>query len=175
VSTRRFETMPATAGPAPARQPDQTQAWRLGPPTPRDATADGHRRLDPTGALLLRLQRQYGNHYVQRVVALGRPGGPASGVPVPQPKLALGPPRDRYEREADQVARQVAARSAQDGWGRPAGRGREEDTATRPPDIQRLHGSPAGAVDATVERGVGQARGASTPWCSRPMEYRSGE
>jgi hypothetical protein len=161
MSGRRFETAtgPATAGPDPARQAGQTRAWRPGPPPPGGATADGHRRLDPAGALLLRLQREYGNRYVQRVVALGRQGGPASGIPVPQAKLALGPPRDRYEREADQVARRVVARSAEDGPGPWVGTGRADEPAARPPDIQLLHGSPAGVVDATVERDVGKARG----------------
>ena len=172
MSSRRFETAPAMAGAAPARhpghtpawQPDQTQAWRRGPPASGGATVDGHQRLDLAGALLLRLQRERGNRYVQRVVALGRQGGPASGVGVPRAKLALGPPRDRYEREADQVARRVAGRPVQDAPERQDGQERSDGLdhlgeAGWPSGIQRLHGGPAGAVDATVERDVGKARG----------------
>ncbi|MCH8063944.1 MAG: hypothetical protein IH861_15735, partial [Chloroflexi bacterium] len=49
------------------------------------------------------LQRDYGNHYVQRLVDhIAR--GQAEGV---QTKLEVGPAGDKYEREADSVAKQV--------------------------------------------------------------------
>jgi hypothetical protein len=100
-------------------------------------------RLDRGGAMLLQLQRRYGNRHVQQVVAHARQGGRA---PVVQPKLALGPPADRYEREADRVARQVVEAPPSD----PAGPSGAAVTG-----IQRLHGDTGGGtVDPAVERAV---------------------
>src|SRR4051794_30304446 len=45
-----------------------------------------------SAAPLLQLQRQYGNRHVQTLI---------------QPKLAVTPPDDQYEQEADRVAGQV--------------------------------------------------------------------
>jgi hypothetical protein len=113
--------------------------------------------------LLLQLQRQYGNRHVQRVVALSRSSGTAGDAPALQAKLALGPPGDRYEREADRVARWVVGQAGRDRWGQ------QEGTAC-PAGIQRLHGSSGGGVDATVERAVGQARGDGQ---ALPSRFRS--
>lgn len=61
--------------------------------------------------MLLRLQGQRGNRYVQQVVrsaaqtVLAAPGRSAV-----QPKLLVGPAGDRYEQEADRMARQVIGR-----------------------------------------------------------------
>jgi hypothetical protein len=134
------------------------------------ALRQGGGPLDRAGPLLLALQRQYGNRYVQRVVADasrdGREGPvPAGWRPLVQAKLLLGPPRDRYEREADRVARRVAGRSVpdapecQDGQERGNGWDDLHEAAGRPYGIQRLHDGRGGAVDTTVERAVGQAPG----------------
>ncbi len=54
---------------------------------------------------ILRLQRLYGNRAVARLLASAASNTPLS-TPV-QPKLRVGPARDPYEQEADQVAEQV--------------------------------------------------------------------
>ncbi|MGI0484856.1 eCIS core domain-containing protein [Pantanalinema rosaneae CENA516] len=63
------------------------------------------------GTTLLQMQRQYGNQYVQRVVALsqaeeGKPAlTPAHSPRLPiQAKLTVSHPNDPYEQEADHVA-----------------------------------------------------------------------
>ena len=61
--------------------------------------------LGRAGGLVLDLQRTRGNRHVQRVVQAARGTAPAV-----QAKLTVGPPGDRYEREADRVAREVSGR-----------------------------------------------------------------
>jgi hypothetical protein len=104
-------------------------------------------RLSRAGASLLQLQRSYGNRHVQQVVECATP------APVIQTKLVLGPADDRYEREADRVARQVAS-----GAGGPA-----LDAASRTPAIQSLANAQGGAVDADVQQAIQQARGGGQP------------
>src|SRR3954468_22232912 len=104
-------------------------------------------RLSRAGASLLQLQRSYGNRHVQQVVEC------ATLAPVIQTKLVLGPADDRYEREADRVARQVAS-----GAGGPA-----LDAASRTPAIQSLANAQGGAVDADVQQAIQQAGGGGQP------------
>ena len=63
---------------------------------------------------LLHLQQQYGNHYVQRVMALARQGESEAEVTPEveaaiqcQPKLKISASNDKYEQEADRLAAQV--------------------------------------------------------------------
>jgi Domain of unknown function (DUF4157) len=109
-------------------------------------------RLARAGAALLQLQRQYGNRHVQQVVAQSRGGGTAGGAPALQAKLALGPPSDRYEREADRVARQAAGHTGRDRW-------EPQEGSARPARVQRRRGTGTGSVDPGLERAVSQARG----------------
>jgi hypothetical protein len=68
-----------------------------------------------TPADVMALQRSMGNQAVQRILAgrvqprkpLTPVGGPPSGGQIVQPKLAVGPASDKYEQEADRVAKQV--------------------------------------------------------------------
>ncbi|MFN6571258.1 DUF4157 domain-containing protein [Dendronalium sp. ChiSLP03b] len=65
--------------------------------------------------LLLQLQQQYGNPYVNQVLQLAREmGGKTSANPTEQPlvqtKLTIGAAGDKYEQEADRTARQVVQR-----------------------------------------------------------------
>ena len=63
----------------------------------------------PMGSFLLAVQRRYGNQFAQRLVqppSGQRPPGPVPGV---QPMLRLGSPGDRFERQADLVARWVTS------------------------------------------------------------------
>ena len=62
--------------------------------------------------LLLQLQRQYGNGYVNQVVQLARHKGgqtvtASTKKPVVQAKLTVNPAGDKYEQEADRVADNV--------------------------------------------------------------------
>jgi hypothetical protein len=99
------------------------------------------------GSALLRLQRDYGNRYVQRVVDQART------APVSQAGLLSGPADDRYEREADRVAQAVVG-GATPMVNRAAG---------RLPAIQRLSGSAGGPMDAGVQQAIQGARGSGQP------------
>jgi hypothetical protein len=116
-------------------------------------------RLARAGPALLQVQRQYGNRYVQQVVRQlhqSRPADP-TGVPVLQPKLVLGPAHDRSEREADQVARQVA--------GQPVPRRRAElqGGGAPSPGLERARGAAGGALDAGTQQAVRQAAASGQP------------
>jgi hypothetical protein len=66
------------------------------------------RQLPANTNLLIHLQRQYGNRYVNQVVTQAqRQDSEASQQPPLQTKLTIGPAGDKYEREADQVASEV--------------------------------------------------------------------
>ena len=61
--------------------------------------------------LLLHLQRQYGNSYVNQVVNQAQHNGSTSSQQPPvQTKLTIGPVGDKYEREADRTATEVVQR-----------------------------------------------------------------
>ncbi|MEH1969380.1 eCIS core domain-containing protein [Nostoc sp.] len=61
--------------------------------------------------LLLHLQRQYGNSYVNQVVKQAQHNSSASTQQAPiQTKLTIGPVGDKYEREADRTAAAVVHR-----------------------------------------------------------------
>ncbi|WGV28008.1 eCIS core domain-containing protein [Halotia branconii] len=65
--------------------------------------------------LLLQLQQQYGNPYVNQVLQLAREMGGETSVtsteqPLVQTKLTIGAAGDKYEQEADRTARQVVQR-----------------------------------------------------------------
>jgi hypothetical protein len=122
MSTRRFdltalpESRVAAARQAalPELRSAELRAAEPGAAEPVQAAALrrlGDGRLSRVGGALLRLQREHGNRYVQRVLghARGRAGQVAQSPAVPgvQTKLVVGPAGDRYEREADQVAETV--------------------------------------------------------------------
>jgi len=100
------------------------------------------RQLVPHDVLLL--QRMMGNHAVNRLLT----ASPTSPAPV-QRALAVGPAQDRYEQEADAVARQVATASPLQ---------RIPATAT-PPKI----GLEGGAVDHKLARKIDQAKQGGSP------------
>jgi hypothetical protein len=145
---------PGTAGPASL----QATAAAL-------ARASGG-RLTRAGSALQDLQHRYGNHYVQRLVGLT--GTAAGAVPVsdlPSTPVA-GPAGDRLEREADQLARQIAGRQ-------PAPRG-----PVGPPAATAHPGSTGyAAVAAGVSRAIARDRsgGRGLPAAVRPtMEQAFG-
>lgn len=100
---------------------------------------------------LLALQHAVGNQVVQRMLARDHPV---------QPKLTVGPVRDRYEAEADRVAtlvsRQVVHRSAVPGELEQAD---GAQLARKILPIQRFVGDQGGPVNKQIEGKIAQARG----------------
>jgi hypothetical protein len=159
MSRREFDLFPAArTGPAPVH--------RVGAPVSVSAPARSRAATLPggnsgslaavlglsgggwlAGSALLRLQRDYGNRYVQRVVDQART------APVSQAGLLSGPADDRYEREADRVAQAVTG-GATPTVNRAAG---------RLPAIQRLGGSAGEPMDAGVQQAIQRARGSGQP------------
>ncbi len=109
--------------------------------------------------LLLQLQRQHGNRYVQQVVQAGQ-----QNQPVIQTKLTLGAVGDKYEQEADRVAKQVV-NSISSTNQEPVQRMKPEDEelAQMKPDIQRMAVGEATEVDPSVEDAIQRGRGRGQP------------
>jgi hypothetical protein len=131
-----------TAGiPAPGRATEpRTQARAL-------ALASGG-RLARAGQALLQLRRQHGNRHVQQVVE--HAFRTATAAPLIQTKLMVGAAGDRYEREADRVAEEVARGRSR----RTAGQNASSDGLV----VQRSARAKGGAVDPEVQQGIQQAR-----------------
>ncbi|MBW4631806.1 MAG: DUF4157 domain-containing protein [Iphinoe sp. HA4291-MV1] len=124
--------------------------------------------------VLLQLQRQYGNRYVQQVVQQARQTE-RSKI---QAKLSLGAVGDRYEQEADRVAKKVVSNISSASQ-QPVQRmePEEEEKAQMKPDIQRMATSDATTVDSSIEDGIQQARGSGVPLANNirePMEQAFG-
>ena len=106
-------------------------------------------------AIIRQLQRDYGNGAVQRwgkVVESRRTGAV-------QPKLTVGPAGDRYEREADRVARAVVAflSSARN---KPAPRLQAEDRNIRKKQqVRQRISAEGGVVEREIESAIRHARG----------------
>jgi hypothetical protein len=106
--------------------------------------------------LLLQLQRQYGNHYVQQVVQQAR----QKDKPLIQAKLSLGAVGDQYEQQADQVAKQVVSKISSASISPMQRMETEEDElAQMKPDIQRQPMGEATTIDPNLEQAIQQARG----------------
>jgi len=116
-------------------------------------------RLARADHALLQLQRQYGNRYVQRVVAaFGRAGADVSAI---QRKTVLGPPADRYERAAELTAQQVAGRRPVSGLGGVVGSAPAAEVVA--PRVQTEIGRARGRgkpLPETLRRSMEQAYGA---------------
>jgi len=114
-------------------------------------------RLARAGGLLLQLQREFGNRHVEQVVqhALRAVGPP----PATESSLTLGPAEERYEQQADQVARRLAGSAPPL---RPAGDA-AAGSVLPAPAVQGEHGQVGGAVDAGVQQAIRGARGAGQP------------
>jgi Domain of unknown function (DUF4157) len=103
------------------------------------------------GAGLQDLQRAAGNRAVVEILRVG------------QARLEVGASDDPYEREADQVARQVVE-SLRSGLAGVPGTGREDDDQS----VQRIMrrspvGAAGGALDPETESAISSARGGGTP------------
>ena len=106
-------------------------------------------------ALARQLHQDYGNGTVQRLVKQIEGQG-TSGI---QTRMMVGAAGDRYEREADRVARAVVAFLSVH-RGNPAQRLREENKTLRKKPASRM-GVPAegGMIEGDVERAIRNARG----------------
>lgn len=132
-----------------------------------------NRAPDQSRHVLLQLQRQYGNRYVQQVVQQARQTE-RSKI---QAKLTLGAVSDKYELEADRVAKQVVSNISSASQ-QPVQRMKpEEEQAQMKPDIQRMARGEAATVDSSIEDGIQQARGSGVPLADNirePMEQAFG-
>ncbi len=151
------------------------------------------RKISQRTMIVQRLQRDYGNRYVQRLVNHVRQ---QRGVTV-QTKLTVGPAADKYEQEADRVAKHVMeVTSSPDQEAAQRQDPEEEELLQGKPDLQRqgleeedllqgkpelqqgpeeeepLQGKPevvpqvgieGGDVDAEVDQSVERARGQGRP------------
>ena len=124
--------------------------------------------------LLLQLQRQYGNRYVQQLVQQAR----QQKQPVIQTKLTLGAVGDKYEREADRVAKQVVnSISATNQQPVQKMNQEEEELAQMKPGIQRMATGEATEVETSIETDIQRARGKGHPLAENvrvPMEQAFG-
>ncbi len=121
----------------------------------------GRGLLSPTvyfrqkAAILGKLQQDYGNGAVQRLVkeVESRRAGAV------QTKLTVGPAGDRYEREADRVARAVVAFLASP-RNRPASRMMAEASNVRTRQVvERAVSARGGVVERGIENAIRNARG----------------
>lgn len=104
-------------------------------------------QLARAGRALLHLQTQYGNRYVQQVVGHARQPAGLVPTPVVQAKLVEGRTEDRYEQQADRVARQVAGALTRTGR-----------AAVHVPAVPRARGTAGEAVDPGVAGAIGRSR-----------------
>jgi Domain of unknown function (DUF4157) len=167
MGSRTFDT-------AAVDKPGTIQArhtGRIGAPEVRAAARDGAGGrpgspvLSPTGSFLLGVQRWYGNRFAQRLVQ--PPGGrrPPSPVSVLQPMLRVGSPGDRYERQAELVARKIAGRLPGQG---SAGR----DVGRREP-VEGREAKAAPGLQAPIRHQAGGGRPLAST-AARPMEQAFG-
>lgn len=124
--------------------------------------------------MLLQLQRQYGNSYVQQVVQRAR----QTERPKIHTKLTLGAVGDKYEQEADLVAKQVVGRISSASV-EPIQRmeAEDEELAQMKPDIQRQATSDKTTVEPSIEDAIQQTRGSGQPLAESvrvPMEQAFG-
>ena len=108
--------------------------------------------------IVRRLQRDYGNRYVQRLVNhISRQR--AEGV---QTELTVGPAGDKYEREADQVANAVMGAISSSGPGaaqRRDSQDLDQEELRMKPVAQQQVPLEGGEVDREVENTIQQAKG----------------
>jgi hypothetical protein len=152
----QFANQIGLAGSAnPAVQAVQLQ--RLGTQSPSRA-----------GRAARQLQRAYGNRYMAQVAQQARAG--AGSSPIVQPKLAVTPPNDQYEDEADRVAGQVMRAldtpqpdTYEDEADRPAGQVMRALDASDPDKYEDEADRPAGQVMRKDVSAAAPAAGIAVP------------
>src|SRR5579872_257570 len=110
--------------------------------------------------VLLRLQRTRGNQYVQRFL---QPAAPACVV---QPRLLLGPPGDRHEREADRLAENLAQDVA-GGLGELDGALADGERGLPGPRISQAGTTAGGVLDPAVHQLLVDTGAAGRPLSAR--------
>ena len=93
-----------------AQKPLAPSANGLTPQTIQRAQLDSSRM---TPADVTALQRSVGNAAVSQMLGNGRQGSSSGSSPVVQRKLEVGPVDDRYEREADKIAKTMQGASTE--------------------------------------------------------------
>ena len=112
------------------------------------------------------LQRDYGNQYVQRLVKhISRQRAEAV-----QAKLTVGSAGDKYEQEADRIAKELVASSSPPNSEAVQRQGEEEEELQMKPQLEQRVGAEGGGVDREFEQSIQQARGHGQPL---PDEVRS--
>lgn len=124
-----------------------------------------HTALPAAGQMLISLQHQLGNRYVQHLVAQTRqaPATPSGPLPV-QTKLVLGPVRDKYEQEADHIAQEIVFRSGQ------------SSTPTATPQLSLPQGETGTDNNVTpeIETAIRQAQGSGQA-LPKPIQSSMGQ
>jgi hypothetical protein len=122
--------------------------------------------------LVRQLQRDYGNQYVQRLVShIQRKRAEAI-----QTKLEVDPAGDKYEQEADQVAKQVVGMTSPAGEGLAQRQGLEDEELLQgKPDLaKRQIGVSGGCVAPELEDSIDHARGGGQPLQENTLESMKG-
>ncbi|MEM9218153.1 MAG: DUF4157 domain-containing protein [Cyanobacteria bacterium P01_F01_bin.150] len=116
---------------------------------------------------LLQLQRQYGNQHVQQMVQRR-----SSSSPIIQAKLTLGQVGDRYEQEADRVAKEVVNRisSAPSDTTQRMGPEDEEMMAQTQPAFHAKGTPESITVSSDIEAAIQQKRGRGQAMDSQVQE-----
>ena len=107
-----------------------------------------------------------GSYLQRRAAGFAADFGSASSQMVIQPKLALGSVGDKYEQEADQVAKQIVGQ-----------REESHDEAPRTSNIQPVTTADGLTVDSGIEGAINRARGGGQPLAEHiraPMERAFG-
>lgn len=144
-------------------------------------------QLSSNRQLVLQLQRQYGNSYVQRVMQQMQHTRelvpPASTLqPLVQAKLTIGEPGDKYELEADKVARQVvqqinAPASVESAQSQTVQRQAKEEEELMMKPVVQLQANTQMTAAPDLEASINQARGSGQPLADNirePMEQAFG-
>ncbi|BAZ08736.1 hypothetical protein NIES4071_05420 [Calothrix sp. NIES-4071] len=176
----------------PQRQPQMQQISRMANiPNPGAHAAILNRtkanQLSSNRQLLLQLQRQYGNSYVQRVMQQmqhSRELVPSASRQQPdvQAKLTIGEPGSEYEREADKVARQVvqqinAPASVESAQSQTVQRQAPDEDELMMKSVVQLQADTEMTAAPDLEASINQARGSGQPLADNirePMEQAFG-
>ena len=105
-------------------------------------------RLRRAGQVLLQMQRQHGNHYVQQVVNQVKQEINPQGAPTIQTKLVVNAAADKYEREADSVAARVVQEINMNGTPHSS---QGHAVQRHPENSEGIQSKPIGALDIGSE------------------------
>ena len=161
----------------PQRSADSHTSW-----TAHTASRSEHVSLAPTATAT---QSGPLDHSVEDIALLPPADAPARGTLLIQPKMTIRPPGDRYENEADRVARQFVDSEPEPATAAPVGEPFAErdamqkvESKTRPGAAATRSSTGVGLTAShEVESGIEQARTGGHPLpehVQRPLEDRLG-